>query len=368
MSNRNILALFATIFCLLLAPMTNAQEKKLILVFPDETEEEILIEDGSLFEIFTTGDMRARATSEWSCEGGEPEQCPECPSCDDVEVSMQNNNGSFAVSPVTVTQGGNVSFNWTSRGAWSCQGGGLPNTDWNSFEGGPSGTRSGVSTSGLAIGKHWPSIECCNGPECDSRQVELDVVEAETAPEGCEGRSITHLARASRCVWGSINPDTSVDCSRWASFFGTSFPGGSSSVSFYQEPDQYLALEFNSGNLSPSASGGVITEVAQHGFPSTFQGGDMIWTISTCPGDFNETAILAELGTGCYRQGGSSTRVRWEGSADNSAGRCTLQPDTRYFLNIVYTDSASGTSVSDINWACTGGSTNCGRNLEHQRD
>lgn len=186
-----------------------------------------------------------------------------------------------------------------------------------------------------------------------------------TQEYSCQGRAPDHLQRAERCIWDWAEPDTSVDCSSWESFFGVPFPQGSTSAKFFQEPGEFLALEFDTENLSPSLLGQMNTEAAQYGAPANFQGGHMIWTISTCPGDFDREAIISNFGERCYMQGGSATRIRWSGhDPEASNHRCNLEPDKTYYLNVLFTDSPEGTPVDTLNWACTGGSEYCARLLE----
>ena len=359
-------------FALASAQADPPDERSLLLTVPGSEPLEIPLNPAILLQLLPSGNLTATAAEGFVCaDEGNGE-------CADIQVSMTSPDGSFTVSPSSVNQGGNVVFNWTSRGAWTCSGTGLPGSSWDSFTGGPpSGSSGAVSTTNVPARPdepYVPSVTCCNGPNCVSRTVQLTVRDPGQGIEGCEDRAPpSHLTRATQCWWpdGATQPGQ-VDCTSWTSFFGVPFPTGSGSREVFQRPGQYLALEFETGNYVGSRSGRLNTAEAQNGFPGTHQGGDLIWTISRCPGDFNQQAIQADSGSSaCYVKGQATARPLWR-SLDFSGPApqvyCPLEPNTTYYLNLVFTDSPAGTAPDDLNWACTGvlpnGNPNCGRRLQ----
>ena len=84
-----------------------------------------------------TGELRATAASGFSCSTG---------GCEDVQVSFASADGGFFLvdgdTSTSVPETGSVTFDWGARGAWECQGTGLPGTNWNNPASCPS-ARSG---------------------------------------------------------------------------------------------------------------------------------------------------------------------------------------------------------------------------------
>jgi hypothetical protein len=80
-------------------------------------------------------------------------------------------------------------------------------------------------------------------------------------------------------------------------------------------------------------------------------------TISRCFGDFNKVALEAEMGEGCIneiRDGQRSDLLPWGGPDQRESWFiCELEENTRYDLNLVFTNSPIGTSPSNIQPKCT---------------
>lgn len=194
----------------------------------------------------------------------------------------------------------------------------------------------------------------------------------EDAPQGpnCGDRPPpAHLNRATSCIWDFTGPNTSIDCTLWESFFNRAFPFPSITRQFYQRPGEYLALEFNTGDYTGSVHGYIESAEPQYGAPGTFQSGQILYTVSRCPGDFHREAIISESEPTCYVRGGAMSQIHFSplGYPDPHSILCKLEPNTTYFLNILFTDSPAGTAPNDLNWACTGAGPglgeNCGRLL-----
>lgn len=370
----------AILFCLSLgAVFAETNEPTLVLEIPDADALPVPLDPAFPVQILPNGDLTARAAEGFSCSDN-GESCPACPTCNDVEVSMTNaNQGSFSVSPSTVTQGANISFDWNSRGAWECSGSDLPGSSWDDFVGLPRGPSADISTSDIEPGTYNPKITCCNGPNCADRTTTLTVNEPSggNGPDGCENRPRpSGVQAASQCIWGPTSPNLNVDCTSWTSFFGTAFPGNTVGTRFFQNPGEYVALEFNTGNYTGSRTGRFSLAEPQFGNP-TFPPGPVIATISRCPGDFDRDAIIADSEAACYASPnpvtGSVQLPRWStegytGGVGNPSGFCALQPNETYFLNIMFTQSPAGTAPNNLQWSCNGSQTRCGFLIQVQAD
>lgn len=281
--------------------------------------------------------------------------------------------------------GGAIAFNWAARGAWSCEGSGLAGTTWNQshdFVGSET-----VSVDGLS-GVVQPVLTCCNNSSCDSRQLTVELDGATSPPEpdpepepepepqpdptSCGGDRAppSHLNRATQCIWDSSRSrPANVDCTQWTSFFGSPFPQSSSTTRFFQNPGEYIALQFNTGsNWTGDLSGRFSIGEPQFGNP-VFQPGSSISTISRCPGDFNRDAIVSETEAACYSSPNPFTGVSgfprfstkdYSGNRGNTRHFCALEPNTTYYLNVVFTNSPAGTSPNSLNWVCGSSQSRCG--------
>ncbi len=108
---------------------------------------------------------------------------------------------------------------------------------------------------------------------------------------------------------------------------------------------QYIALEFDSAALPPDDSGQLNVNIPQ---ADPLLSRRKLMTMSTCPGDFNQEAIEAELGPGCYRES-FTNNFRWGGTDHTDAiGRCGLEPHTTYYLNIIHTNDELGTPIDEL--------------------
>ncbi|NKI35082.1 hypothetical protein HFP89_07875 [Wenzhouxiangella sp. XN79A] len=276
----------------------------------------------------------------------DPAACSATTDCSDVQVSIT----SFNVSPSTVTQGQTTNFGWNGRGAWECQGAGLPATTWNGTKL-PAGNQA-VSTAALSPDTYTVTLECSNGPVTDTADVSLTVI-----PGGGGGGGVpAFCVDDGRVPPAGLTQDTAIiDGSStvtqtWLQLFGQDFPQGNGRDTAIQR-DRYASLQFDTDGLATGVSGRVTFDVLQTFVPS----GQKIVTLSQCPGDFtdlNDNNCKRFLGQGS---------VRW---AINSGGGfdCVLQPNTTYYLNILYTDNDD---APYDDWACTGASnpttaTQCG--------
>ena len=307
-----------------------AQSQSIILnTQPTPTEIELL--DGTDVNLDPlSGDITATPL--------DPEACSAVADCSDVQVAITG----FSVSPSTVTQGQTATFSWNGRGAWECEGTGLAGTTWNGTKL-PSGSQ-GVSTAAVTPDTYTVGLTCSNGPVIDTANVTLTVNES----GGGGGGGVPQFCiNDGRVPPAGLDQDTAIiDGSNtttrtWLQLFGQEFPDGNGRDTAIQR-DRYASLEFDTTGISSGTSGRLTFDVLQTFVPS----GQKIVTLSQCPGDFTDLNDA-----NCKRFVGQGS-VRW---AVNSGGGfdCILEPNTTYYLNILYTDN-DDPPYDD--WACTGAS------------
>jgi len=292
-----------------------------------------------------TGWIRAIADSEFSC-ATDPEV-----TCEDVQVSMESPDfGSFSITPTSIGPGGSVSVNWSSTGAWECEGLGLAGTAWSDALKSPTGSQSVVMN--VDPGTYEASIRCFNGPVDDVRgPIEVTVTEAGPTdpeiPEFCQGRQPPDMTATVNCV-----PGSNADCRNYAEVYRAEFPGLRQARQIFANRDEYIAMRFTvPTDISTSVSGDWQWVTPQLVPTST---GRNMQTISRCPGDFNQQVILDEMGPNCYLKQGAlpPSSVQWAIVGGNVGSRCALEPGETYYFNVLYTNSAAGTPSSELNWQC----------------
>jgi hypothetical protein len=355
-----------TLGCVLVMSSALAQtsgNRQLIL---KTSPEDTVIELTGNVDIRGDGNIEATPVDPEACSGSDVVDPVDC---DDVTVGGPTFriNGSTSA---TVVEGQDVSFSWESRGAWECQAGGnLPGWDHANLN--PRSaldSRRTFSTTGLASETAYTaSLVCSNGPVQSNngipQAVSLTVNQAEAPIEGCEGREPP--AGWTRLTTGTLSCHYnngwvgSSNCLTWnpgvwnSSFLSTN--GVTKRLATGRQSNrEYIALEFNTNGMSSSRVGE--WDIESGGPGPKFERN--IVTISTCPGDFNKTAIDAE--TGCYVNLSNLAGLRWGGPATSRA--CKLQPNTRYFVNILFTESANGTPTNMIepHPNCTASGGGCG--------
>lgn len=286
-----------------------------------------------------TGNLTLQTTDQFECGV----------SCDNVSVSVADGNGFFLVngnSPAEATEGSTVRMTWDSRGAWECSGSGLPGTTWNGTGKAPRGSQD-VSLAAFAADTLQTAVlSCSNGPETDSRSVEISIIRGNLdIPEACRGRQPADMTPMQFCEVGE-----STDCFRYADLFGV-FPGINNSKEVLTDRDTYLAIGFNSGDMINQASGAWNFSA----LPISVVGasGPRIMSISPCPGDFDSALVASDMNSQfCYvKTSGFTTSVQWK-RAGTSGSSCPLDPNTDYYLNILYTTDPAETQPSDLQWSC----------------
>lgn len=275
------------------------------------------------------------------------------PTCDDVDVEVL----SLTRSQAAVPQGTNVQMTWSSRGAWSCTGSGLPGTTWNSGGKLPGDSQT-IATGPLDPDTYTVVITCENGPVTDQASVQLEILDPNPdVPQFCidQGRvPPLGMTQDTTILWGSgqFAAPLPTETVSWLGTFGANFPNGNNR-NMEIVRDRYAQLVFNSGNLANGASGRLLFNTPQFSF-GVLTSGQWLITMSECPGDFGP-----QPDPNC-RDDGFNGRFSWQRNAGSSSA-CNLQPNKTYYLNMLYTDDPDG---SPLNWECTGATSRCGNTLD----
>lgn len=313
------------------------------------------LDDNVGVRILSDGDISATATPDFTCQQGA--------SCDDVQVSMAGSSGALVVSPGTVAQGSTFQVTWDSRGAWQCNGTGLPGTSWNNSNPKPPRGSVFVSTDDVPLDNYTLELACENGPVMDTRTVQLTVDEQSdsgpgdiTLPAVCNNVAELRDFAGWTQTTDARPPFGNDEEQTFAQYFGP-WPGAGASVDIGIPKDQYAALPFNTGNLN-SGSTGVFNREQATTVSAPYMGpGPTIVSFSRCPGDFDPASPALES-PGCVIGAPFNfSTIRWGGPG---AGRaCELEPNTQYFMNIVHTTSNVGV-IPPVQAPDCGGKSRCG--------
>jgi len=269
-----------------------------------------------------TGNVSASVDSLEECAG------PGTPSITSFTV-----NGN--PSATTVDEGEAVTVGWDSVNTNGCSAGGT----LQSWANQGSLTSSGsipVSTSGLADGNYSLTLNCASGQGsiAASNNPLTILVQNSSVSGACD----TRLPPAGMQRATQINADfPSANAFFFAEVFGGPFPGNFNSIRIRIPATDYAAMQFTTGDHPADALGEM--QVVPVNLPNTGTN-SKLWSISQCPGDFRPFVLDDEMGPGCvsgptqgaFRFGGTNYR--------NDSGRCALEPNTTYYLNVFYTDDA----------------------------
>lgn len=343
MYTRHILFLIALLFGI--TQIASAQNPTLILqTSPQETE----IEIESSVSLLANGDLRATPVDKSICQTTN--------TCEGVTVSVTNFNSTSANNrTLTVDEGSAAILAWQSVGATACDAQGTF-SGWTSKGALPPDSRDATSAqvtvptaSGDAAGSPYElKLQCRNGSVAStvSATSTLSLVVNEVvapSPTSCEGREpITGWTRLTTGSLGCLLDDSSADCREWSpNLWPNPFleSNGLTRKILTNRSDQrqYVAIRFNTNNMSPTQDGRINLESAG----GSVRKEPLIVTISKCPGDFNPDQV-----TGCYFTPLFS--FRWRGPQSSSSASCILEPDTVYYLNMLSSSSASGTLPQNI--------------------
>lgn len=245
----------------------------------------------------------------------------------------------WQASPTTLEAGENVTFDWTSTDADSCQAAGnLPGWSGSQSLQGPETITVPVGT---AAGTYSARLQCSN-PSGTTTSPTINITVQEGTIQGCDNRpDPSGMVRDT-----AIKYNSGASTLTWQDFFGTAFPNGLSQERFHIEPNKYAAIEFTTGSTVPSEiqmnySG------PQH---QNLVNGFKVVTISECPGDFGP-----QDDPNCRWTGILASSIRFGTSGGFT---CNIEPNTRYFWNFTFSEDTAITS--DITWSCSGGGNNCG--------
>jgi hypothetical protein len=274
---------------------------------------------------------------------------------------------SLTVTPSTVQQGGSVQVTWSSSNATSCT---VPAAATNSLPGwsgskAVSGSETVPISESLTAGSYTVRLQCQNGggtSQTTSRTISVQ----QSVPSSCgpDQAPPATMDRAPTCLQNG-----SGDCTDYVQYFG-GFPGTANLRFFVLQPNTYAALAFtpDATSIPPGASAAINVEALQTG---GITAGQLLWSISDCPGDFNPATVQAATGDATCLYEGVFARFGFPfggSNFTNDGTRCglDLEPGKTYYLNITYTnDSPRSTPVSELEWICgTSDQEPCGHQMQ----
>lgn len=324
------IATIALILSLAVGPALAQGQQRTLELQTDDGLIEIPLDSSVPMKLLSEGDISATAEAGFACP-------TDGASCDDVQVSLDT----LIVSPDTVSHGSNVNIQWGSQGAWTCQGSGLPGTVWNSGNPKDPTDSQSVNTGDLDPGTSYQvEITCSNGPISASLTRTLTVTEDSVpVPAGCENvpplSDYPEWTEASDVRYGTpvVNPAT------WVSVFGREFPKGGT-FHFELTKGEYAAMKITTpAYLSSSSSGQINAEIK--GTSSYSGAGPRMVSITPCPGVFDPQEISDPK---CLKAAGSTDSFYWVGPGHPySSFQCELQPNTTYYVNMLFSGSSAGT-------------------------
>lgn len=155
-----------------------------------------------------------------------------------------------------------------------------------------------------------------------------------------EQASSGQITQAADC----LDDNNGEDCTDYTSVFGgTPFPGTQIQQRFRLFTNTYAAFEFTTPlDLNGTHTGAFTAEVY-----ALVAAGTRLMSISDCPGDFD----AGRLDSRCILSRSGPETLRWQGADDSF--RCPLEPDTTYYLNILYSNDQPGTPMNQIGWDCS---------------
>jgi len=294
--------------------------------------------------------------------------CQATASCEGVTVSVTSFDSPAEQSgTITVNEGSNVELTWRSSGATACQPAGdfqpwLSKGLLASDSRDATSSQKTLSTTNAADSSPYElKLQCSNGTvssTIDSGSI-LNLVVNEVvppSPTSCEGRE--PIAGWTRLTSGSLGCDylnSSSNCRTWSGIWNDTFlgPGSGTTKKILTNRSggrQYVAIEFSTSGMSSTAKGR---------FDVTSAGGEvlqqpLIVTISKCPGDFNQAQP-----NDCYFHH-PLFNFKWRAPQSTDSASCVLEPNSTYYLNMLSSDSASGTLPTNIQPNATCENAFCG--------
>lgn len=203
----------------------------------------------------------------------------------------------FSASQNEVALGASTNLSWTTENATSCV---------------PSGGTGGWDTSEIELPNGSTAITIENAGTYEFK------LTCEDAQGGLTERSL--LVTASPC--GDYVSPLEGYTTAWFGFFAEAFPyPGYAEELAYIGRDEYMAIEFNTGDVLDSGS--LMT------IETTITSGSRVGAVSQCPGEF-------DVAPECKEKWGTGGSILW--STENYPGACQLEPHTKYYFNVTFTD------------------------------
>ncbi len=281
--------------------------------------------------------------------------CQATESCEGVTVSVTSfDSPSEQSGTITVNEGSSFELTWRSSGATACQAlgdfqpwvtKGSVGTDSRDVS---SSSRTLSANGAAGASPYELKLQCSNGTVSSTvgSGSTLNLVVNEVvppSPTSCDGRE--PIAGWQRLTTGSLScvyGDSSADCRNWDTVWPSSFLATTSLtrkiLTNKSGKQQYVAIGLSTAGMSNSATGG---------FNFTSAGGEVskqpiIATISKCRGDFN-----AVQPSGCYFHH-PFNNFKWRAPQSSDSASCVLEPNSTYYLNILSSNSPSGTLPANI--------------------
>ncbi len=254
----------------------------------------------------------------------------------------------LSVTPNSISQGNSFAIEWSSNNANTCTASGtLPG--W-AGEKDTSGSVEISTDEDTPTGAFTISLVCSNSGGDSERTTEtVSIVRAsDCGPERSLPEDWPRLITGdSSCLFvPGVGFNASADCRSFNAIWPNEFlevTGVTRRIATNRAVDGkgYVAIEISTAGMAPDATGSIFSTAGGPGI----QFSRRLATISSCPGDFNKAAVDDD--TGCYfALTGVTPSMPWGGP--ESGRNCSLEPDRRYFLNIIASDSPVGTDPQEL--------------------
>lgn len=218
----------------------------------------------------------------------------------------------------------------------------------------------------LDLSSNPSDAEVRDASDMSSDASDTHVGDTGPSPEPCpeDRQPPTGMQRVINC---DVANRQGIDCRSYAEVFN-GVPGSTGIRHVAFNRDQYLSMEVTYPQGVPASARANINTEALQAWP--IKKGPVIWSFSTCPGDFNVDAISRELERDCVSSGINANFGFNFGGADYQGddGRCalTLPAGTTYYLNMLFSaDDPSETASTDLEWTCTpSDDLECGQQIQ----
>lgn len=239
-----------------------------------------------------------------TCTGSEGD-----PAVSNVSLNVTSANAvaitDFSATPSTIDEGGTTTLSWTTQNATSCDASGGTDGWSGSSISVPNGSREITVT---AAGDYTFTLRCY---------------------DASAGEAVASTVVAANSVGQCATPPLSGTEMTWTDFWQLNWPNPKFGTRAATVPRTgYLALEFNTGNVT--TSGKIFT------IETTTTIGVRLGAISECPGDF-------DVAPECDYVWGLGGGLSW---ATNGTSGCQLAANTTYYFNLTFTDGVTSSSAT----------------------